>query len=66
MEKKKEIEASIRNGNAMMTIASGIEEDEEQNEITRKMLEGGLTLDEALEKSLEALKRKGGDDSKQD
>lgn len=66
MEKKKEIEASIRNGNAMMAIASGIEEDKEQDEITRQMLEGGLTLDEALEKSLEALKRKRGDDSKQD
>lgn len=66
MKNKKEIGAAIRNGNAMMTIASGVGKDEEQDRITQQMLEGELTLDEALEKSLQALKRKKNHDLKQD
>ncbi len=67
---EEEIEGIIRNTNAMGRIATGVEPDEEQDEIDRRMLRGEITLEQAIEEGKKALfkkwaERDGRDNTKQ-
>lgn len=57
---KEQIEGTIRNSNSMTEIATGIRPDARQDAIAREMLEGKITLEEALRRSREETKKEFG------